>query len=78
MDDAADEKIARDAAEGKLRIKKRNLFVDFEDDESDEEEEDAQRRRQKMAKKRKIAGDSLEQLGMFQTFVNASAVSDTE
>lgn len=65
LDDAADEKIARDAAEGKLRIKRRNHLLDFEDDESDEEDDDARRRRQKMAKKRKIAGDSLEQLGMF-------------
>lgn len=47
-----------------MRIKRRNRLLDFEDDESDEEDEDAKRRRQRMAKKRRIDGDSLEQLGM--------------
>ena len=58
-----DEKIARDAAEGKLRAKRRGGLMDFEDDESDDEDEDARRRRQRMAKKRRIDGDTLEQLG---------------
>lgn len=66
QDDAADEKIARDAAEGKMRIKRRNRLLDFEDEESDDEDEDARRRRQRMAKKRKIDGDTLEQLGTSQ------------
>lgn len=74
LDDAADEKIARDAAEGKMRIKRRNRLLDFEDEESDEEDDDARRRRQRMAKKRKIDGDSLDQLANnpeTQAFVQA-------
>ncbi|GJE84413.1 MRC1 domain-containing protein [Phanerochaete sordida] len=74
QDDAADEKIARDAAEGKLRVKRRNQLLDYDDDESDEEDEDARRRRQRMAKKRRIEGDSLEQLANnpnTQAFVQA-------
>lgn len=67
MDDALDEKIARDAAEGKLRIKRRNRLLDFEDEDSDEEDDDARRRRQRMAKKRKIKDDSMEQLSKFLT-----------
>ena len=51
-----------------MRIKRRNRLLDFEDDESDEEDEDAKRRRQRMAKKRKIEGDTLEQLGTWHTF----------
>ena len=64
LDDAADEKIARDAAEGKMRIKRRNNGVDLDSDEDeDEEDPDARRRRQKMNKKRRIDGDSLDALG---------------
>lgn len=62
-DDAMDEKIARDAAEGKLRIKRRNNLLDFEDDESDEDDYDARRARERMAKKRRIEGDTLEAIG---------------
>ena len=63
LDDAADEKIARDAAEGKMRIKRRNNLLDFDDDESDEESWEAKRARERMAKKRRIEGDTLEQIG---------------
>lgn len=64
LDDAADEKIARDAAEGKMRVKRRNNLLDFDDDESDEESWEAKRARERMAKKRRIEGDTLEQIGM--------------
>ncbi|KAI0347403.1 hypothetical protein BDW22DRAFT_524268 [Trametopsis cervina] len=60
IDDAAEEKIARDAAEGKLRIKRRNNLLDFDDDESDDEDWEAKRARERMAKKRRIDGDTLE------------------
>ena len=63
QDDATDEKIARDAAEGKLRVKRRNNLLDFEDDESDEDDYDARRARERMAKKRRIEGDTLEAIG---------------
>ena len=46
-----------------MRVKRRNRLLDFEDEDSDEEDEDARRRRQRMAKKRRIDGDTLEQLG---------------
>lgn len=68
MDDAVDEKIARDAAEGKLRAKRRNRGIDFDSDESDDEDDpDAKYRRQKMNKKRRIDGDSLDELGETST-----------
>jgi mediator of replication checkpoint protein 1 len=63
LDDAADEKRARDAAEGKMRIKRRNNLLDFDEDDSEEEDWDAKRARERMAKKRRIDGDTLEQIG---------------
>ena len=58
------EKIHRDAVEGKLRVKKRR-GINFDDsDEDEEEDEDDKRRRRLMAKRRKIDGDNLEELGM--------------
>ena len=66
LDDERDEKIARDAAEGKLRVKRRNNLLDFEDDESDVEDDyDMRRARERMAKKRRIEGDTLEAIGAF-------------
>lgn len=65
LDDAMDEKIARDAAEGKLRVKRRNNLLDFEDDESDDDDYDARRARERMAKKRRIEGDTLEAIGTY-------------
>ncbi|CCM04803.1 uncharacterized protein FIBRA_06996 [Fibroporia radiculosa] len=61
-DDQLREKYARDAADGKLRARRRNHGLGFEDSESDDEDEDAKWRRQKMLKKRKIEGDTLEEL----------------
>ena len=65
MDDAADEKIARDAAEGKMRIKRRNNLLDDDDDESDDESWEAKRARERIAKKRRIEGDTLQQIGTY-------------
>ena len=63
IDDAADEKLARDAAEGKMRAKRRTRGIDFDSEESDEEDPDMKRRRLKLHKKRKIDGDTLDALG---------------
>ncbi|PCH41249.1 hypothetical protein WOLCODRAFT_143468 [Wolfiporia cocos MD-104 SS10] len=61
-DDEAAEKIANDVAHGKYRIKRRDHGIGFEDSESDSDDEAAAARRRMQAKKRKIEGDSLEQL----------------
>ncbi|KAG8850256.1 hypothetical protein FRB96_000488 [Tulasnella sp. 330] len=61
--DAEDERVAKLAAEGKLRGKKRDRGIGLDDDVSDEEEDDADRRRRlAVNKKRKINGDNLEEL----------------
>lgn len=53
----------RDAVEGKLRIKRRG-GIGIDDSSGDEEEDEAdKRRRRQMAKRRKIDGDNLEELG---------------
>ncbi|KAA1465988.1 hypothetical protein DENSPDRAFT_925513 [Dentipellis sp. KUC8613] len=63
-DDALDEKLARDAAGGKLRTKRHKRHgVGLEDSDSEMEDEDDRMRRQRIAKKRRIAGDNLEDLG---------------
>lgn len=52
-----------DAIQGKLRAKRRGRGgLDFEDSDSDDEDEHAKRLRQRAAKKRRIDGDSLEEL----------------
>jgi mediator of replication checkpoint protein 1 len=62
-DDKLNEKIHRDAVEGKMRIKRRGgINVDDDSDEDDDDEAD-KRRRRLMAKRRKIDGDSLDELG---------------
>ncbi|KAH9947256.1 MRC1-like domain-containing protein [Amylocystis lapponica] len=67
MDDAKLEKIHRDAVEGKLRVKRRDRGIGFEDSDSETDDEDAKRlRRGIVSKKRKIDGDSLEQLAKHQ------------
>lgn len=66
LDDATDEKIARDAAEGKMRVKRRNQGLDFEDDESDEDDWEARNARARVAKKRRIEGDTLDAIGELQ------------
>ncbi|KAG8994746.1 hypothetical protein FRB94_012594 [Tulasnella sp. JGI-2019a] len=61
--DAEDERVAKLAAEGKLRGKKRDRGIGLNDDSSDsEEDDDARRRRHAISKKRKINGDNLEAL----------------
>ncbi len=65
-DDALDEKLVRDAAAGKLRTKRHKRHgVDLDDSDSEVEDEDDKARRQRIAKKRRIAGDNLEDLGAF-------------
>ncbi|KAI0312474.1 MRC1-like domain-containing protein [Amylostereum chailletii] len=61
-DDAAMEKIARDAVEGKLRSKRRGHGVGMDGDSSDEDDDYARELRRQQ-KKRKIDGDNLEDLG---------------
>lgn len=47
-----------------MRVKRRDRGINFEDSDSEDEDENAQRvRRKMMSKKRRIEGDSLEQLG---------------
>ncbi|EIW82499.1 hypothetical protein CONPUDRAFT_153372 [Coniophora puteana RWD-64-598 SS2] len=66
-DDRALEKLHRDAAEGKLRMKRRDRGVGFEDESDDGEDEELSRNiRRGMYKKRKIDGDDLEALGQNQ------------
>ena len=63
-DDRALEKLHRDAAEGKLRMKRRDRGVGFEDESDEDEDEERMRHiRRGMYKKRKISGDGLEALG---------------
>ncbi|KAG9317178.1 hypothetical protein JVU11DRAFT_1371 [Chiua virens] len=62
QDDERLQKLHQDAIEGKLRMKRRGLGVDLEDN-SDEDEDDDHRIRQRIYKKRKIEGDTLEALG---------------
>lgn len=66
-DDRSLEKLHRDAAEGKLRMKRRDRGVGFEDESDDGEDEELSRNiRRGMYKKRKIDGDDLEALGQNQ------------
>ncbi|KAH0839632.1 hypothetical protein J3R83DRAFT_548 [Lanmaoa asiatica] len=62
-DDQLLQKLHQDATEGKLRIKRRDRGVGFEDDSDEDDDDDARRIRQRIHKKRKIEGDSLEALG---------------
>ena len=62
-DDKVIEKIHRDAVEGKLRVKRRGGVNMDDESEEDEEDEADKRRRRLMAKRRKIDGDSLDELG---------------
>ncbi|KAI0921280.1 hypothetical protein AcW2_006301 [Taiwanofungus camphoratus] len=61
-DDRELEKVHRDATEGKLRSKRRDRGVGFEDSESDSDDEGAKEVRRTFNKKRRIEGDSLEEL----------------
>ena len=66
MDDEALEKYHRDAAEGRLRQKRRTrgLGLDDDGDDEDENEDDVNRRiRLRMNKKRRIDADTLDELG---------------
>ncbi|KAF8845644.1 hypothetical protein BDN67DRAFT_1033013 [Paxillus ammoniavirescens] len=64
-DDQQVQKLHQDAIEGKLRMKRRDRGVGFQDDSDDDDDGDdeARRIRQRMYKKRKIEGDNLEALG---------------
>ena len=67
-DDAQAHKRAVDATEGKMRRRRRERGLDFnssdsENDGSDNDDPSAKRRREKMRKKRKIDGDTLDDLG---------------
>lgn len=65
------EKLHLDAIEGKLRAKRRaGLGLDDDSDEDDEEDQADKRRRRLMAKKRKIDGDNLEELGELLPNIN--------
>ena len=70
-DDAELEKLHKNAIAGKLRHKRRDRGLGFEDSDSDVDEEDeAKRIRRRMYKKRKIEGDSLDALGILvQLFI---------
>jgi len=58
------EKLHQDAVQGKLRTKRRDRGIGFdEDSDNDEEDEHNRRIRRGMNKKRKIDGDTLEDLG---------------
>ncbi|TCD67701.1 hypothetical protein EIP91_012067 [Steccherinum ochraceum] len=57
-DDAVAHKLAQDAASGKLRAKRRERGVGFEDDEDSDEDDDNKARRYKLGRqKRKLGGD---------------------
>ncbi|KIK91696.1 hypothetical protein PAXRUDRAFT_830609 [Paxillus rubicundulus Ve08.2h10] len=63
-DDQQVQKLHQDAIEGRLRMKRRDRGVGFQDDSDDDEDDDEARRiRQRMYKKRKIEDDDLEALG---------------
>ncbi|OBZ76695.1 hypothetical protein A0H81_04027 [Grifola frondosa] len=74
-DDRALEKIHLDAVEGKYRTKRRDRGVGFEDSDSDDDDDEARRlRRGAIHKKRRIDGDTLEELAKdkeTQAFVEA-------
>ena len=65
QDDLQNERIHRDAVEGKLRLKRRNRGLDLDDSEEEDEDDDerASRIRRRMHKRRRIDGDDLEALG---------------
>ncbi|KAG2071979.1 hypothetical protein BDR04DRAFT_1097661 [Suillus decipiens] len=66
-DDKKLEKLHQDAVEGKFRMKRRDRGIGFEEDSDDDEEDENNRRiRRGMNKKRKIDGDTLEDLGRNQ------------
>lgn len=66
-DDKKLEKLHQDAIDGKFRMKRRNRGIGFEEDSDDDEEDENNRRiRRGMNKKRKIDGDTLEDLGRNQ------------
>lgn len=58
-DDKVVEKVVQDAVQGKMRTKKRDRGIGFEDDESESEDENKVRRA-KLPKKRRIEGDTLD------------------
>lgn len=57
LDDKAREKAARDAATGKLRVKRRDRGIGFEDSDSDEGSDDG--RRARPANKKPRLNDSI-------------------
>lgn len=60
------QKLHTDAVQGKLRAKRRDRGVGFDSDEDEDEDEDARHLRNKInRKKRKIDGDTLEELGEY-------------
>lgn len=62
--DAEDERVAKLAAEGKLRGKKRDRGIGLNDDDSEESDDDDDRRRRRAVnKKRRIEGDTMDELG---------------
>ena len=62
-DDAEVEKLHQDAISGKLRGKRRDRGLGFEDSESDED--DISSSRKSLLKRRRVDGDTLEVLGMW-------------
>lgn len=74
MDDQALEKLHQDAIEGKLRHKRRagGLNLDDDSDDEDGEDEQAKRIRRQMAKKRRIDGDNLEELGECHPYIRTN------
>ncbi|KAG2148095.1 MRC1-like domain-containing protein [Suillus clintonianus] len=66
-DDQKLEKLHQDAIDGKFRMKRRDRGIGFDEDSDDDEEDENNRRiRRGMNKKRKIDGDTLEDLGRNQ------------
>ncbi|TFY59126.1 hypothetical protein EVJ58_g5980 [Rhodofomes roseus] len=63
QDDQDNEKLHQDAIQGKLRLTRRNRGVGFEDDDSDDDDDEAARARRRLQRqKRKIDGDTLDDL----------------
>jgi mediator of replication checkpoint protein 1 len=62
VDDAALEKLHQDAVDGKLRGKRRDRGIGFEDSDSDDDDDVASSRKIRY-KKRRVEGDTLDAIG---------------
>ena len=72
-EDALRQKYHQDAVDGKFRAKRRGgVSMDDSDSDGDGEDYESKRLREKMNKKRKIEGDTLEDLGKLPSFLVSS------